>query len=123
LFTPSLDPVRAVMPLSWLNDSKLPRRVLAGVISMLLMALGYSVAEVKGVRDGKDAEVEALLRVRQPVLESRVLTLELKMASVEGTTKRIEDKVNESDQKLDEIKTVVTRAVAILGVIEKQGGR
>jgi hypothetical protein len=87
------------------------------------MALGYSAAEVKGVRAGKDAEVEALLRVRQPVLESRVLTLELKMASVEGTTKRIEDKVNESDQKLDEIKTVVTRAVAILGVIEKQGGR
>jgi hypothetical protein len=123
LFTPSLDPVRAVMPLSWLNDPKLPRRVLAGVISILLMALGYSAAEVKGVRDGKDAEVEALLRVRQPVLESRVLTLELKMASVEGTTKRIEDKVNESDQKLDEIKTVVTRAVAILGVIEKQGGR
>jgi hypothetical protein len=123
LFTPSLDPVRAVMPLSWLNDPKLPRRVLAGVISILLMALGYSAAEVKGVRAGKDAEVEALLRVRQPVLESRVLTLELKMASVEGTTKRIEDKVNESDQKLDEIKTVVTRAVAILGVIEKQGGR
>jgi hypothetical protein len=115
LFTPSLDPIRSVMPtLAWLSDSRLPRRVLAGVVALLLVALGYAGAEVKAVREIRDAEIDRLLRVEYPSLKGEVAVLKIEVAAIDGQQARVETKVEKMTDKIDEAIQRLTHIQATL---------
>jgi hypothetical protein len=88
--------------------------VLAGVVALLLGALGYAGAEVKAVREFRDAEIDRLLRVEYPSLKGEVAVLKIEVAAIDGQQARVETKVEKMTDKIDEAIQRLTHIQATL---------
>jgi hypothetical protein len=117
LFTPSLDPVRAVIQsFAWIADPKMPRRVLVAIIAVLLYLGGIGTAEIRTTRTDRQAKIDHTVDVIVPSLEHKAEIHDLRISAYEGRTTRIENKVDAGNNKLQE----VLEAVAELRVAVKQ---
>jgi hypothetical protein len=124
LFTPSLDPVRAVIPsLAWISDPKMPRRVLVAIIAVLLYLGGIGTAEIRTTRTDRQAKIDHTVDVIVPKLEHKAEIYELRISGYEGRTTRIENKLDAGNNKLQEVLEAVAELRVAVRQIPKKGDR
>jgi len=100
--------------MNWFREHRLPSWILHTALSVLVFALGFTLSEIRAARNGRDAEIERMLRVDYPSLKGEVAVLKIEVAAIDGQQERVETKVEKLTDKIDEAISRLTHIQATL---------
>lgn len=107
--------------MTWIRALQLPKWMLHATLSLCVFVMGFLVSEIRANHNGREAEIDRVTKTVVPGHETRIVVLELRQASQEGISKRIEDQVKDTNARLekglDELKNGQRRQEATMAMI------